>query len=120
MAPSAAQAATAEALRQNQERIEELETIVQELQETIRNGPRIVPSERGESPPASIAMTSMSTAFDIPDAKVQLPDPFTGKSSEYAAFMAQCNLVFAARPREYSTNESSPSASFYSLDSSLQ
>ena len=101
MAPFTAQAATAEALRQNQEHIEEFETIVWKLQETIRNGLRIVFFECGESLSTLITLS----LDDMSDAKVRLLNPFTGKSSEYAPFMVQCSLVFAARSRAYAMDE---------------
>jgi len=96
------QTATAEALRQNQERFDDLEALVRQLQDTIQNGPRRPVSEREESPPS---VSSTFNVPDIPDTKVPLPDPFSGKSAEYASFMAQCTLLFSARPREYVKDE---------------
>ena len=94
-------AATAETLRDNQARIEELETIVAHLQEMLEN--RSVSSTlRRES---SDDPSQLDPNLDVPDAKVRHPDEFTGKSADYASFMAQCSLVFAARPRMYAKDE---------------
>lgn len=96
------QATTAETLRQNQERIEELKTLIHKLWEAIRNGLWVLTSERGESP---LTSAFSSEVPDILDTKVLLPDLFTGNSAEYRSFIAQCSLVFAACLREYIKDE---------------
>jgi hypothetical protein len=93
------QTAAAEAIRQAQERIEALEALVAQLQDRQNN-----PAELPESRESSTSATANPNS-DIPDAKVKLPEPFTGKSSEYESFMAQCNLLFAACPKQYCDNE---------------
>lgn len=93
------QATTAETLRENQARIEELEALVAELRDQMQMGPR------GVSPGSSSISSSSHTLQEPPDAKVNFPDEFEGKSAEYENFMAQCHLVFAARPREYHSDE---------------
>ena len=102
------QKTTAETLRDYQERIEQLENLVADLQEMFDNQSAELRAEspradyfRNPPPPSD----DESDSEDLPDAKVTLLDLFHGKSSEYESFMAQCSLVFAARPRAYKTDE---------------
>ena len=96
------QKTTAETLCENQDRIAELEAVVTRLEEAIENEPRFPILDREES------LTPSNLHHDLPDmpnAKVRLPNLFTGKLSEYAPFMAQCSLVFAAHPCAYAMDE---------------
>jgi len=94
---------TEEALCQALERLDQLKATNAQLVEQVAalNQQLEDHSERLITPSTPTPVRD----FPLPDADVQIPEPFSGKSVEYESFMAKCLLVFTVRPRTYATDE---------------